>query len=181
VDPLATAETFAGYLQRDLDRYTAELALAGASGVVRSYCGWGISQTVEEWTRDGDGSRVLTLPTLRLTAVQAVTLDATGYSDWSDLVAPDDYQWSTDGMLVRRAGWPVGFRNINVRVEHGHQDIPDDVQLVTCSLASRYYVNPEGLRSKQIGGIGRTYLMEAAGRDLTELHTRLLDRYRLPW
>lgn len=173
MNPLVSAEEFAGYLQRDLDRYTADLALAGASGVVRLYCGWRIDRATETFVLDGDASRILTLPTLKLNAVNSVTVEG-------DELDPDDYQWSESGMLYRAGGWPAGFRNIEVDADHGYSPTPDEVRVVVCAIASRHYNNPDGLRSKTVGAISRTFVLETMRGDLSKLEVELIGGHRLP-
>lgn len=168
------AEEFAGYMQRDLDRATAELALAGASGIVRGFCRWGLTrEPAAVMTIDGNGSRVLNLPTLRLNAVESVTVEGTALD-------AAGYVWSAGGQLYRDAGWPIGFRSVTAVVDHGYDTIPDDVRIVVCSLAARYYSNPERLRSKTVGATASTFTIDAAGHELSELEMTLIAGYRLP-
>lgn len=172
-DSLVVDEDFAAYLQRDLDRATAELALAGASGVVRAFCRWSISAEDTTFTVDGTGSRILRLPTLCLTAVESVTVDGTALD-------PLDYRWSANGLIERGAGWPRRFRAVDVACSHGYDVTPDEIRIVVLSLAARYYGNPDGLRSKTVGDISRTFLLESMRGDMTQLETALIDGYRLP-
>lgn len=166
--PLVTDEQLASYLQRDLDRATADLAVAGASGLVRDYCRWDIyPQADVTFTVDGSGTSVLLLPTLKLVAVEEVRV-------LGEVIDPDDYEWSESGLLVRAAGWPARLRAVDVDCTHGYDPVPDTVALVTCAVAARYYANPERLRAKAVGGVSRTY-----GDGLADLEMALLAAYRL--
>lgn len=174
MNPLVTDEQFASYLQRDLDRATADLALAGASGLVRDYCRWSITQETTTFVIDGNATRLLTLPTLKLTDVTEVRVGGI-------VLDPDDYAWSESGMLASTGNvWPQRFRYIEVDCTHGHEQTPDAVALVTFSLGARYYVNPEGLRSKAVGGVSRSFVIETLRGDLFDLEAAMLGPYRLP-
>jgi hypothetical protein len=171
---LVAAEEFAGYLQRDLDRYTAETALAAASGLVRHYCRWPISAESTTFVQDGNGAQLLSLPTLRLNAVTAVRVGGV-------LLDPGQYEWSRGGQLYRNgAYWPARFRSVEADVEHGYAEVPDEVRAVVLALTTRYYVNPDGLRSKSVGAVSRTFGDAAAAGDLTRLEMSLIAGYRLP-
>lgn len=174
-ESLVVDEDFAAYLQRDLDRATAELALAGASGVVRAFCRWSISAEETTFTVDGTGSTILRLPTMKLNGVDAVAIDGTALD-------PGEYRWSAGGLIERAAGWPRRFRVADVTCSHGYalDDMPDAIRIVVLALAARYYGNPDGLRSKTVGDISRTFLLESMRGDMTELETALIGGYRLP-
>lgn len=177
MDPLVTPEDFAGYLQRDLDRFSAEQAIAGASGLVRDYLGWAVSRTVETFTLDSYGSSILGLPTLKVNDVLSVTLDGEPVTD---------YTWGAGGMLYRckptwpAMSWPTGARRVVAEVDHGYDEVPDAVRIVTCAIAARHFVNPEALRSKTVGETSRVFLVESIGREMTQLELALINRYKLP-
>jgi len=165
---LATVAHLANHLQRDeadLDEASAQLALDGASGLVRDWCGWGIAHAEETFVVDGTGSRVLLLPTLRLVSVEEVRVDGT-------VLDPTTYTWSASGQLERAAGWPRRFRAIEVDCTHGYDPVPDALRLVVLELAARSYKNPERLAAKSVGGVSYTY-------DLSELEMAQLGPYRL--
>jgi len=171
--PLITVEDLRTHMQRPIDQAAGELAVAGASGAVRSYCGWGIAAENAVFDVDGTGTTVLNLPTMHLTAVTSVIMDgaavALGAASSSVYSA---YYWTVRGQLYRTAGWP-SFARITVACAHGFDPVPDVVRLVALTLASREVSNPERLRTAAVGSVSRTF-------DLAELDTRLLDPYRLP-
>lgn len=173
MESLVTPEEFAAYLQRDLDRSTAEVAVAGASGVVRQWCRWNITRTTESMEVDSGGSQYINLPTLHLRDVNSLTVAG-------ELVDASSYTWSRAGQLYRAQGWPRGFRMVDAVVDHGYDDIPDEIRIVVLSLAARYYVNPEGLRSKTVGNASRVFVLETMRGDLAELEIRLIAGYRIP-
>jgi hypothetical protein len=166
VDPLVAAEDLAAYLQRDLDRSSAELAVAGASGIVRGFCRWDIAYTAQTFVVDAPGGRLLMLPTLNLATVEEVRL-------YGDPLDPDEYTWSAHGMIRRPAGWPRGLRCVEVDCHHGYEPIPDAVRLIALEHSARHYDNPQRLASKSVGGVSQTY-------DLTELERAQLGPYALP-
>lgn len=172
--PLVVAEDFASYLQRDLDRKTADLALASASGLVRHYCRWGLSAETITFIEDGTGTQLLSLPTLRLNAVAEVRVDG-------EVIPVTGYEWGRGGQLYRNyAVWPRRFRVVQADVQHGHTIIPDELRAVVFAVAARFYVNAEGLRSKTVGQVSRTFVLETMRGDLTDLETALIAGYRLP-
>lgn len=174
MDPLVTPEEFSGYMQRDVDRYTAELVLAGASGLVRNYCRWPISR-IENDIRvfDGDGSRWLNLPTLKLNDVTSVSVD-TGADDPLALTVGTDFRLLPNGMLWRSAGWPIGYANVTIDFDHGYDPVPDEVRIVVCALAAKFYSNPEGLTSRSGGDSNRAF------SELSSLEMQLIAGHRLP-
>jgi hypothetical protein len=164
---LATQEELESYLQRSLDTGTAELALAGASGAVRDYCGWVIAPTeAAEWTLDGTGAAILRVPTLHLADVTEVQVDGL-------VLGVGEYTWTRHGHLYCPLGWPEGFRRIVVEADHGYVDTPDGVRLAVLSMAARSITNPERLDTATVGTVTRRYSQ-------TALETALLHAYRLP-
>jgi hypothetical protein len=167
MDPLITPEELSGYLQKEIDRYSAELAVRGASGVIRGICGWNLTRATETLTADCTGGVVIKLPTLRVNDVTAVRLDG-------NPVDPDDCSWTTAGVLIARTCWPTGLHHVTADVDHGYDPIPDDVRIVGCAIASRMYSNPEGLFSRTAGESTRTF-----GKTVSDLEMRLISRYAL--
>lgn len=166
---LATPLELASHLQIErLDLATANLALAGASGAVRSYCGWTVLRATETLTVDGEGSRVLTLPTLHLASVDEVRIDGLALD-------PDGAQPTVHprGQLIWANTWPA-LSKIEVDCEHGFEATPDVVRLVTLTLAARIFNNPDHVKTASVGTVTRTY-----DANLTALDMRLLDPYRL--
>jgi len=167
MNPLVTPEELAGYLQRRLERFPAELAVQGASGVVRAYCGWDLTRTVETLEVTGNGGCAINLPTLKLNDVTSVTVDGTALD-------AADFSWGANGILFRRSCWPLGPRRIVAEVDHGYDPIPDELRIVVCSIAGRIYSNPEGLVQKSSGDDSRS--MPAP---LSDVEMRLIARHRL--
>lgn len=120
----------------------ATLALDIASGSIRSFCGWSVSQeTVTAEALDGTGERSLWLPTLRLTAVASVV------ENGSTLTVVTDFDWTKYGRLIRSGCWPRTARSVVVTYTHGYATVPDVVKGACLIVASVMYNNPEFLGS----------------------------------
>ena len=154
----ATPTELAGFLQQDLDTYTATQALDIASQAIRDHCGWTISQeTVTGKVLDSDGSRSLWLPTLLLTAVGPVVENGV------TLTVLSGYDWTEYGRLIRAGCWPNQARSVTVTYTHGYATVPNSVKGVCLALAGRRYQNPQTLRSYTVGGISESFAIPASG------------------
>lgn len=182
MEPLATVAQLSMSMQRTVDPAAGLLALQAASGMVRDYVGWNLSEETTTFTVDGSGHQLLSLPTLHLTAVTEVRLLGTvltpaSLASFSDVVGT--YEWSERGQLFRAAGWPAVFRSVQADVTHGYAVMPDAILAVVLALAGGgLLVNPGGaLASKTVGGVTHTY--RSAPTSFTELQTFQLSTYRL--
>lgn len=176
MDALATAGELDIHLQREVDPDRAELALQLASGAVRAYCGWNISQTVETLTATGDATIVLTLPTLQLNDVTEVRIGGV-VQDITPLYAT----WTRRGQILRFAGWPQ-HSEVEVDCDHGYLVLPDVIKLLVLEQAARHMNNPTGLTSATVGRVTRTFATTSSssgGSRLTELDQRLLDQFKI--
>lgn len=155
----------------------AATLLEAASGVVRTYCGWSISaETVEGQPRDGDGSSLLLLPTLRLTAVTAVVLAGRA------LVDGVDFDWSTAGIIQRLPYgrcWPHKKRAIVTSYRHGYVLVPAEIKAVVVALAARSATAPAGLVQQTVGAITYRWAEAASSFGPTDGEKAVLDRYRV--
>lgn len=165
---LASAADLDLHLQRSIAPDVAALALAGASGAVRSYCGWGLLRETTTFTVDGTGSTVLDLPTLYLVSISDVLVDGLA-------INPDDVQPVVHprGQLVWANIWP-NLTKVEVEAVHGYDPVPDIAKLLTLTIAARIINNPDNLRSASVGTVTRSY-----DAKLTALDMRLLDQFRL--
>lgn len=174
MDPLATAADLNLHLQRTVPDDLAALLLAGASGAVRAYCRWNISRTTETFDVIGDGRAFITLPTLRLRDVTEIRVDGIPVDLATASPAPI---WSAQGQIYWGALWARNAK-LQIDVDHGYDaaEMPDLIRLVVLTLAGRQLNNPDGVKRATTGQVTREYF---AGADLTELHMRLLDQYRI--
>jgi hypothetical protein len=161
----------------------ALLLLELASDVIRSYCGWRLDRAVETLTVHGEPSTGypvtgrpaptghLLLPTLQLNAVLSVTVDGKPFLWW---------RLNSAGVLWTAYGW--GHR-VDVEADHGYDPVPGDIRAVVLSAATRMVVNPQGLRSVNLGNYAEVYTVPAAGEatnlTLTSAERRILDRHRI--
>lgn len=173
--PLATVGELERHLQRVFDdQGRAEQALVLASGAVRAYCGWDLHLETTTFQVDGDGSQVLSLPTLHLIALDELRING-------EVIGVTDARyplWSRKGQLFRAAGWAANL-SVEADVMHGYDPIPDLIKLVVLDLAGRQLSNPEGYSQKTVGVVSVTYAGSANESGLSALHSRLLDRYAL--
>lgn len=164
--PLADATELCIHLQKTVPDSLADLALAGASGAVRAYCGWNLTRETRTFTPVGDGTVLLTLATMELVSVSAirasgVALDITGLSVLRR------------GQLILPDGFPAG-EQVEVDAVHGYPTTPDVARLVTLTIAARIVNNPDNYKAVAVGTVSRTY-----DQNLTALDVRLLAPYRL--
>jgi hypothetical protein len=173
---LASVDELETHLGRELDADQAELFLVLATGAVVAYCGWALEPEDTTMQLDGDGSSVLSLPTLHLVDLTALVVDGVDI----DPAGTDWPIWSRKGQLYRRGGWRR-HAVIEAEVSHGYDPIPDLLKLVALDLAARQVHNPTGLASVTVGQVSRTWARTGTGDPmaLSGLHERLLDRYRL--
>jgi len=147
----ATVAELEAFTDATLTTNRAELALEMASAAVENAAKI-VHATIaqlddEEWTLDGAGTPVLTLPTWPVTAVSTVTVDGT---------AVENFSWSRNGVLERDGGvWPAGRRNIVVTATYGFAegDVPAEIKAVTLQAASRAALNPARLNSFSDGQV----------------------------
>jgi hypothetical protein len=154
-----------------LDPEDASEAAVDASGLVRGYTGWHIAPTITETLlMQGQGGAYLSLPTLFVTAVSAVTIDGVAAT------MPGDVTWGANGRLYwGGALWPTSFGSVTVTFTHGYAVVPADVRAVTKAVARRMVANPSLARQEAVAGYSATY----DGVLLGEERYRLA-RYRLP-
>ncbi len=169
--PFATAAELSLHLQRPVNEDAALLALEGASGAIRAWCGWSISQEETTFTVEGSGLVPLSLPTLLLTEVAEVVVDGETLAEGTGY---EDYQFSRSGQLFRSAGWPARVK-VTVECTHGHDPVPHVIRLLCLGVAARELNNPERLRSAAVGTVNRHYAHE-----MTLLEAQLLSGFMLP-
>ena len=177
----ATPTELAGFLQQDLDTYSATQALDVASQNIRTACGWNISQeTVTAQEFDGTGNQSIFINTLNLTAVSSVVVDGVA-------LASTDFRFYRYGWLRRLYSyWPCFPEIVTVTYTHGYATIPDDVKGACLVLAGAKYETPGGAirsRTDTVGSVteSRTF---ATGVPATLVPVddpeAVIARYKLP-
>lgn len=178
MSPLASTTELRQWKQLDVGEFdtdAANLAVAGASGMIRSHCGWDISQTtVTDEVLDGPGKRNLWLPTLRLTAVASVAVNG------DVLTVGTQYDWTRYGKLIHRGCWPCTARSITITYTHGWATLPDEVKTAALILAGVFYDNPDMAASmSEAWGPFNQSRSYSGGGDLPPMIAAMLGRYKL--
>jgi hypothetical protein len=145
--------------------------LRQAQGAIRRYCGWHIAPEVTDTiTLDGNGTRVLALPSGYVTDVEAITNEGTA-------LTTEDFDWSESGYVHHRTGWWTDRpRQVVVTLTHGYPDIPDELIGVASSLASRRASSPAGYKRETTG----PFSVEHGGREFLRDELDVLDKFKLP-
>lgn len=172
---LATVPELETHLKRDVDDAQAQQLLDLSSGAVRAYCGWNITREDTTFQVDGDGSPLLSLPTLYLLDLIELRVDTVPV----DLTTWDRPMWSRKGQIYKKQGGWTPRAVIEADVTHGFDPAPDLVKLCTLDMAARQLNNPLGLVSATTGQVTRTWGTGTVTSTLSPLHEKLLDRYRL--
>jgi hypothetical protein len=180
MQPFATFDELQLHLGRTLDdQFAAEQALMLSSGAVRSYCRWEISRNTSAAMQSyGDGSHLLSLPTLLLNTVISISVDGV---DIGPIVWSQDLNWGHKGQIHRTGGW-CKDAIVDVVCDHGYDpdELPDAIKLVALDAASRQLINPENLVSAATGEVSRSWSSSTGSvSGLSTLHQVLLDNYRL--
>lgn len=171
---LATREELAAFRQpAETPDDRAALALAIASGIVRAYCGWRIDFARETFSADGNPTRLLVLPTMRLIDVVSVTVDGV------ELAADIDFTWSAAGLVWTGTAWTGPARSVVVDVEHGYDPVPDEVRGVVLAVAARNIVSPHGETRHSAGPFAVSFGATSAAIGLLDSEKQALDPYRL--
>lgn len=163
----------------DVDAVTTTDAVAYASDIVRTYCGWHIAGSAEQTlTFDCKGGRWFALPALYVTDVDTITKTA----DDSEIT---DWSWSQNGLLYREGTWPAGLRVMEITFTSGLEAAPDAIQAVVLAVARRIPLVGALVASEAAGTVSRTYAgllsgATAATVAFTASERLVLDRYRIP-
>lgn len=170
----ASIADLASYLGETIaaDDARAGLLLDLASGAVQAYTGQLLEAVANDTvTLDANGSRLILLPEVPVTAVVSVAQDG------QSALAATAYEWRRDGVL-----WPAGGatwgREVVVTYSHGFAVIPDVIRGVVLALAGRMWSNPTGAVSESIGTYSITNARTVA-LELTGVEQAVLDRFRL--
>lgn len=144
--------------------------VAAAAGQIRDICGWHIAPSqAETLTLDTDGSTVLPLPTLKVTAITEIR-DVTGDTP----AVLTGWRFSSAGILVRAAGWPTGVAAVEVDLTHGYDACPDALLPVIAERCQLF--NRDGsIRQESLGSRSATFGIAEASPSASTL-----ARYTVP-
>lgn len=178
-EPLATLNELRAFVGTAVDfaDETADLYLRVASGEVRAATGQTFdAATADEVILSGDGTPVLILPELPVTAVASV-VDLTGPVPGE--VPADRWEWSEHGLIRRLDGarWARRYRAYRVTYDHGYPAVPDAVAGVVLRMVARTIDNPEGLKQESTGRWSATRAGESAGIGLLPADWLALEPY----
>lgn len=163
--PAAVEQYTQGRLTKDAPE-TARL-LAERLAAARRYCGWHVTpERDDELTLDGQGGRLLRLPTLRLVELTKVVENGV-------ILDVAELHVSPLGMVTKRSGgcWAHNLGAITVEMTHGFADAPD-FDGVVLSAVDRASFAATGGRPRVIGPF--QYETEGSAAECT-----VLDFYRL--
>lgn len=147
--PFATAADLAAATQRsELDPAAADLALASASAVIRSWTRQSITQVIDDVvTLRVLHHSELVLPQRPVTSVSRVRVNSLTLLDW---VLSGDRLLRTGGW--RRLPGTTTYPDpglVEVTYTHGYAEIPDEIRAVCLDLAAMTLTNPGGLRERE--------------------------------
>lgn len=154
-----------------------ESALKAASQVIRNYCGWHISPSLEcEAQLTGEG-KMIRLQAGYVSAITSIT------EDGKELTS-GQYEWRRDG-LIRRAqfkNWSNGWDAIEVEYTAGYDvaAVPDLAEAVAAITAGVLSVSA-GVASESADGVSISYSASAASiaASLTIQQKSALDAYKV--
>ncbi|MEU3665750.1 hypothetical protein [Streptomyces virginiae] len=179
----ATAADLAAATQRsDLSVESADLALASASAVIRSWTRQSITQVIDDVvTLRVLHDYELILPQRPVASVSQVRVNGLTLLDW---VLSGDRLLRTGGW--RRLPGTTTYPDpglVEVTYTHGYAEIPDEVRAVCIDLAAMTLTNPGGLRERErvIDDWRQrdVYAMETLGSGtLSAAHMAMLSAYR---
>lgn len=155
-----------------------------AVGALVAYCGWDPTTSVTETVLlDGNGTRLLALPSLFVTAVTAVSVT----DRWGTVTTPTigpgtEVGWSVNGCLTWNGvgGWPEGQQNIAVTYTGGYDFMPDDLEAALASISNRTTSPVFGATSRRMGATSIGFGAQVSSGDLLMVERMVLDRYRIP-
>lgn len=181
---LANVQDLNNFSQLGLDPgdTSAAYLLSVASGMIRRYLEQDITVTANdvEYADPVNGQMVL-LRQLPVTSVSLVETTTDGVT-WVT-VDPSNYTVARKTGVVAARPWtgiewgsdPESWR---VTYTHGYATVPDELNGVCCSIASRFYATPAGIDMERTGQRQVKYNLESAGFDPME--KLVLSSFRNP-
>lgn len=167
--PLAVAADLADYPGAPF----ADSVVLAAGESVRRDAGWLIAPAATETVvLDGDGGRLLMLPTLHLHDVLEVR-DVSGDTP----VVLTEWRKTRAGMIELTSGfWPRGFEVIEVDMVHGYDACPEDLLPALAFRAQQAKVN------RASGGVrlGSLSISPGGADPEDERPDAVVARYRIP-
>lgn len=168
----ATPTELAGFLQKDLDTYSATQALTLASADFAQAAGTRFESTAVTYQAEGDSGNRLVLPFWPIIAVSAVRVAGVAVTDYTRI-----------GQIMYRSagwgGWTFPPALVEVDLTHGYTTIPDDVKAAVLETAAQAYDIPVGaVISESIDDYAVRYATTGGGLQLTKSAADVASRYR---
>jgi len=186
VEPLGTITAFAERrgVEVDFTDIRAARALQDASAFIRGYTGQAITLVSDEsFALDGLGRPGIILP--QIPVVEICSVSVLEWDASSTLLEATDYRVDRSGILWRLDcdNWPIGHANVLVSYDHGHAEVPGDLEAACYELAAENYVSSgSGAVSEEVIG-NYSVKYDAASVGVAELPATVkntLNRYRVP-
>jgi hypothetical protein len=168
----ATAAQLAGYLQKEVDTFSADQVLQIASALFSAEADTMWAATNVTWSTRGGPRRCIELPFRPVTAVSAVRLNGVTIAGWTLRL----------NALYRDAGFGSWLAfppdQVDVDLTHGETTVPDDVKGAVLDTAAQAYDIPVGaVVSESIDDYAVRYA-KSGGLQLTEMAVSLAVGYR---
>jgi len=179
---LADLDDFAAVCGVPDDPVAAQAWLDQATTLLQSLTGQTLLPVTDDAVLlDGDGTNVIVLPEVPVTAVASVEAEGVPLST-------DEYEWSSDGLLRITGGpcvvWPNRYQALKVVYSHGFNPMPNDLALACAGIACRLSTGAKNLASggevtfEAVGAYQVRYATPTPG--LTGVEAAIVDRYRVP-
>ena len=146
--------------------------LDAAYDIARGYCGWPVTLTTDEQVElTGGWQRILSLPTMNLLDVTAVTEDGV-------VLDVADLDWSRTGRLWKRAAYARWAGRVLVTMTHGYASTPgfDQAVLKIAAAESSTTRDDPSMLEKQVGSVRYRWSDQQVE---TVTGGYLLSRYRI--
>lgn len=147
---LVTASELAGFMQQDLDTFTATQAITNASSRFESEADTRFAVSAHVYSTEGYGQQAISLPRQPVVAVTSVTVDGLATADYV-------LRGSTLYRLARWGGTSPYAALLVVTYTYGWAAPPDDVKEAVLFMAAQSYGNPSGVQRIQIDDYSETY------------------------
>jgi hypothetical protein len=169
----ATATELAGYLQQDLDTYTATQVLTLASGQFsQAACTW-FASTSATYATTGTPCVSIPLPFRPVTAVSAVRINNVAVTGFT----------LVKNTVYRAAGFGTSCAippdEVEIDLTHGYATVPDDVKAAVLETAAAAYSVPvSAVIGETIDDYSIRYSAAGGGVQLTSAARTLAEQYR---
>lgn len=169
----ATATELAGYLQEDVDTYTATQVLTLASGQFsQAACTW-FAATSATYVTMGTRCTAIALPFRPVTAVTAVRINGVSVTGFT-LVKNTVYRVTGFGTSC-----VIPPDEIEIDLTHGYTSVPDDVKAAVLETAAAAYSVPvAAVVGESIDDYQVRYSASGGGVQLTQSARALAEQYR---